>query len=81
MKQQFNFLSKDELGDFNSKRDVDGYAAEYEFMPNQTIELEKSAAAKHLKLKLEFKLIDFSNFFFICLPVLTFVLQEFLLKS
>jgi hypothetical protein len=42
---------KDELGDFNPKRDVGGYAAEYEFIPNQTIELEKSAASKHMKLK------------------------------
>lgn len=42
---------KDELGEYNPKRDLHGYASEFEFMPNQSIELEKSAEAKHLKLK------------------------------
>lgn len=45
-------IYKDELGDYNSKRDTSGYASEFEFMPNQTLDLEKSAEAKHAKLKL-----------------------------
>lgn len=44
----------DELGDYSPKRDVYGYASEFVFMPNQTIELEKSAESKHAKLKLVF---------------------------
>ena len=47
----FAYFLQDELGDYNPKRDLHGYAAEYEFMPNQTIELEKSAESKHMKLK------------------------------
>ncbi len=45
------FWFLDELGDFNPKRDVHGYASQFEFMPNQSIELEKAAEAKHMKLK------------------------------
>lgn len=45
------YLLIDELGDYNSKRDKPGYAAEYEFWPFQTKELEKATEEKHKKLK------------------------------
>ncbi|RNA38841.1 Band 4 [Brachionus plicatilis] len=47
----FSFFLQSELGDFNSIGDSYGYASEFEFMPNQSVELEKSAEAKHIKLK------------------------------
>lgn len=40
-----------ELGDYNPKRDAPGYASEFQFMRGQSIELEKSAEVKHMKLK------------------------------
>ena len=47
----FAFFLQDELGDFNAKRDTEGYSSEFDFMPNQSLELEKAAEAKHIKLK------------------------------
>ena len=47
----FSYFLQDELGDYNSKRDAHGYASEFEFMPNQSLELEKAAESKHIKLK------------------------------
>ncbi|CAF0776005.1 unnamed protein product [Brachionus calyciflorus] len=47
----FSYFLQDELGDYNSKRDSHGYASEFEFVPNQSLELEASAEAKHIKLK------------------------------
>jgi hypothetical protein len=47
----FSYFLQDELGDYNPKRDAHGYASEFEFMPNQSLELEKAAEAKHIKLK------------------------------
>jgi hypothetical protein len=45
------FYIKDELGDYNAKRDLNGYASQFEFMPNQSAELEKAAETKHIKLR------------------------------
>lgn len=39
------------MGDHNPKRDAPGYASEFQFMRQQSPELEKSAEAKHMKLK------------------------------
>lgn len=47
----FAFHNLGELGDHNPKRDPPGYASEFQFMKNQSAKLEKSAEAKHLKLK------------------------------
>ena len=47
----FSYFLQNELGDYNPKRDSYGYASEFNFMPNQSIELEKAAEAKHMKLK------------------------------
>jgi len=38
-------------GDFNPARDTNGYSSEFEFIPNQSNELEKAAETKHAKLK------------------------------
>ncbi len=46
------FLNKKgELGDYSSIRDKQGYASQFDFTPEQTIELEKAAEIKHSKLK------------------------------
>ena len=47
----FSYFLQNELGDYNPKRDAYGYASEFNFLPNQSIELEKAAEAKHMKLK------------------------------
>ncbi len=47
----FSYFLQNELGDYNPKRDAYAYASEFNFLPNQSIELEKAAEAKHMKLK------------------------------
>ena len=41
----------DEMGDYNPNRDIQGYASEFDFMPEQSTELEKASETKHWKLK------------------------------
>lgn len=47
----FGYFLQDELGDYNSNRDFPGYASEFNFVPDQTVELENAAEIKHSKLK------------------------------
>lgn len=47
----FSYFMQSELGDYNPDRDTRGYASEYQFIPNQTIELENATETKHSKLK------------------------------
>lgn len=47
----FCYFLQSELGDHNSARDTHGYSSEFEFISNQSIELEKAAETKHAKLK------------------------------
>lgn len=47
----FSYFLQSELGDYHQARDTHGYASEFEFMPNQSGELETAAEAKHAKLK------------------------------
>ena len=44
-------ITKDEIGDYNPNRDIQGYASEFYFMPQQSTELEKASETKHWKLK------------------------------
>ncbi len=46
---EFHF--KEQLGDYEPKRDTHIYASQFEFVPNQSEELEKAAQVKHMKLR------------------------------
>lgn len=47
----FSYFIQNELGEYNSSRDTHGYSSEFEFMPNQSLELEEAVERKHTKLK------------------------------
>lgn len=47
----FGYVLQNELGDYDSKRDTVGYVSEFQFMPNQSEELEHAAHIKHAKLR------------------------------
>ena len=47
----FSYFLQAELGDHVSRRDAAGYASQFDFMLNQSVELEKAAEARHAKLK------------------------------
>ena len=40
-----------EIGDFDSQRLLPGYVSEFQFVPNQTEELEEQIAAFHRRLR------------------------------
>ena len=42
---------QDELGDYDSKTHLPGYASEFKFSPFQPPELEAAAESKHKRLK------------------------------
>ncbi|KAG9509106.1 Band 4.1-like protein 4A, partial [Fragariocoptes setiger] len=43
----FALCVQSELGDYDPERHVDNYVAEFQFLPNQSLELERQAAAFH----------------------------------
>ncbi len=47
----FSYFLQAELGDHAARRDLPGYASQFDFVLNQSAELERAAELKHAKLK------------------------------